>query len=152
MGRTEAVCGLFSFFSCRLDSEDLEPIKVQTFVASRSRTLKLISTPPLRLLVLVLMSVCCLNDASPPPAWFDLPFSPRLSSFCLSFPSSSVSPPVTLLPSLPQRNEGDLFHRLWHVMNEILDLRRQVLVGHLTHDRMRDVKQHITARLDWGNE
>ncbi|KAF3859551.1 hypothetical protein F7725_021950 [Dissostichus mawsoni] len=37
-------------------------------------------------------------------------------------------------------------------MNEILDLRRQVLVGSLTHDRMRDVKQHITARLDWGNE
>uniref|UniRef100_A0A3Q3DTZ1 Dedicator of cytokinesis 4b n=1 Tax=Hippocampus comes TaxID=109280 RepID=A0A3Q3DTZ1_HIPCM len=51
-----------------------------------------------------------------------------------------------------QKNEGDLFHRLWHVMNEILDLRRQVLVGHLTHDRMRDVKQHITARLDWGNQ
>uniref|UniRef100_A0A3B3DJP4 Dedicator of cytokinesis 4b n=1 Tax=Oryzias melastigma TaxID=30732 RepID=A0A3B3DJP4_ORYME len=50
------------------------------------------------------------------------------------------------------KNEGDLFHRLWHVMNKILDLRRQVLVGHLTHDRMRDVKQHITARLDWGNE
>uniref|UniRef100_A0A3P9JZL3 Dedicator of cytokinesis 4b n=1 Tax=Oryzias latipes TaxID=8090 RepID=A0A3P9JZL3_ORYLA len=50
------------------------------------------------------------------------------------------------------KNEGDLFHRLWHVMNEILDLRRQVLVGHLTHDRMRDVKQHITARLDWGNQ
>lgn len=55
-------------------------------------------------------------------------------------------------PPPPQKNEGDLFHRLWHVMNEILDLRRQVLVGHLTHDRMRDVKQHITARLDWGNE
>lgn len=51
-----------------------------------------------------------------------------------------------------QRNEGDLFHRLWHIMNEILDLRRQVLVGHLTHDRMKDVKRHITARLDWGNE
>ncbi|CAG5927670.1 unnamed protein product [Menidia menidia] len=50
------------------------------------------------------------------------------------------------------KHEGDLFHRLWHVMNEILDLRRQVLVGHLTHDRMKDVKQHITARLDWGNE
>lgn len=53
---------------------------------------------------------------------------------------------------ISQRNEGDLFHRLWHIMNEILDLRRQVLVGHLTHDRMRDVKRHITARLDWGNE
>ncbi|XP_070611617.1 dedicator of cytokinesis protein 4 [Erythrolamprus reginae] len=51
-----------------------------------------------------------------------------------------------------KRNEDDLFHRLWHVMNEILDLRRQVLVGHLTHDRMKDVKRHITARLDWGNE
>lgn len=37
-------------------------------------------------------------------------------------------------------------------MNEILDLRRQVLVGHLTQDRMKDVKRHITARLDWGNE
>ncbi|XP_035257255.1 dedicator of cytokinesis protein 4-like isoform X1 [Anguilla anguilla] len=50
------------------------------------------------------------------------------------------------------RSEGDLFHRLWHVMNEVLDLRRQVLVGHLTNDRMKEVKQHITARLDWGNE
>uniref|UniRef100_A0A8C2KJC0 Dedicator of cytokinesis 4 n=1 Tax=Cyprinus carpio TaxID=7962 RepID=A0A8C2KJC0_CYPCA len=46
----------------------------------------------------------------------------------------------------------DLFHRLWHVMNEILELRQQVLVGHLTHDRLSDIKQHITARLDWGNE
>lgn len=54
--------------------------------------------------------------------------------------------------SLSQRNEGDLFHRLWHVMNEILELRQQVLVGHLTHDRLSDIKQHITARLDWGNE
>ncbi|XP_064175400.1 dedicator of cytokinesis protein 4-like isoform X3 [Anguilla rostrata] len=50
------------------------------------------------------------------------------------------------------KSEGDLFHRLWHVMNEVLDLRRQVLVGHLTNDRMKEVKQHITARLDWGNE
>ncbi|KAJ8411271.1 hypothetical protein AAFF_G00172770 [Aldrovandia affinis] len=68
------------------------------------------------------------------------------------------SPPVwtteyTPTCILPQwKSQGDLFHRLWHVMNEILDLRRQVLVGHLTHDRMKDVKQHITARLDWGNE
>ncbi|XP_048841108.1 dedicator of cytokinesis protein 4-like isoform X1 [Brienomyrus brachyistius] len=58
----------------------------------------------------------------------------------------------TMWKQLYVRNEGDLFHRLWHVMNEVLDLRRQVLVGHLTQDRMRDVKQHITARLDWGNE
>ncbi|XP_030621101.1 dedicator of cytokinesis protein 4 [Chanos chanos] len=50
------------------------------------------------------------------------------------------------------KRNGELFHRLWHVMNEILDLRQQVLVGHLTTDRLNDVKQHITARLDWGNE
>uniref|UniRef100_A0A670ZDG9 Dedicator of cytokinesis protein 4 n=1 Tax=Pseudonaja textilis TaxID=8673 RepID=A0A670ZDG9_PSETE len=58
----------------------------------------------------------------------------------------------TMWKQLYVRNEGDLFHRLWHIMNEILDLRRQVLVGHLTLDRMKDVKRHITARLDWGNE
>uniref|UniRef100_A0A8D0GQ39 Dedicator of cytokinesis protein 4 n=1 Tax=Sphenodon punctatus TaxID=8508 RepID=A0A8D0GQ39_SPHPU len=58
----------------------------------------------------------------------------------------------TMWKQLYVRNEGDLFHRLWHIMNEILDLRRQVLVGHLNHDRMKDVKRHITARLDWGNE
>ncbi|XP_073508062.1 dedicator of cytokinesis protein 4 isoform X5 [Phyllobates terribilis] len=58
----------------------------------------------------------------------------------------------TMWKQLYVKNEGDLFHRLGHIMNEILDLRRQVLVGHLTHDRMKDVKRHITARLDWGNE
>ncbi|XP_056595767.1 dedicator of cytokinesis protein 4 isoform X1 [Triplophysa dalaica] len=58
----------------------------------------------------------------------------------------------TMWKQLYMKNEGDLFHRLWHVMNEILELRQQVLVGHLTHDRMSDIKQHITARLDWGNE
>uniref|UniRef100_A0A8C3H1Y9 Dedicator of cytokinesis 4 n=1 Tax=Corvus moneduloides TaxID=1196302 RepID=A0A8C3H1Y9_CORMO len=51
----------------------------------------------------------------------------------------------TMWKQLYVRNEGDLFHRLWHIMNEILDLRRQVLVGHLTHDRMKDVKRHITC-------
>ncbi|KAJ8245663.1 hypothetical protein GJAV_G00273130 [Gymnothorax javanicus] len=58
----------------------------------------------------------------------------------------------TMWKQLYVKSAGDLFHRLWHVMNEVLDLRRQVLVGHLTQDRMKDVKQHITARLDWGNE
>ncbi|XP_028813743.1 dedicator of cytokinesis protein 4 isoform X2 [Denticeps clupeoides] len=58
----------------------------------------------------------------------------------------------TMWKQLFVRNEGDLFHRLWHVMNEILDLRQQVLVGHLTNDCMNNIKQHITARLDWGNE
>lgn len=102
-------------------------------------------------------------------SYLHLPFHPS-SPFCRSPPVNFHFQPSPLSVSLncffslfffffhlhcfplPQKNEGDLFHRLWHVMNEILDLRRQVLVGHLTHDRMRDVKQHITARLDWGNE
>ncbi|KAB0390354.1 hypothetical protein E2I00_010268, partial [Balaenoptera physalus] len=41
---------------------------------------------------------------------------------------------------------------LRHVMNELIDLRRQLLSGHLTQDQVREVKRHITVRLDWGNE
>ncbi|XP_063105007.1 dedicator of cytokinesis protein 3 isoform X12 [Cavia porcellus] len=37
-------------------------------------------------------------------------------------------------------------------MNELIDLRRQLLSGHLTQDQVREVKRHITVRLDWGNE
>ncbi|XP_035990632.1 dedicator of cytokinesis protein 3-like [Fundulus heteroclitus] len=37
-------------------------------------------------------------------------------------------------------------------MMELIDLRRQLLSGHLTQDQSRDVKRHITVRLDWGNE
>ncbi|KAJ8400882.1 hypothetical protein AAFF_G00392360 [Aldrovandia affinis] len=45
-----------------------------------------------------------------------------------------------------------LFYKLRHVMSELIDLRRQMLSGHLTQDQIRDVKRHITVRLDWGNE
>ncbi|XP_026880343.2 dedicator of cytokinesis protein 4 isoform X2 [Electrophorus electricus] len=58
----------------------------------------------------------------------------------------------TMWKQLYVKNDGELFHRLWHVMTEILELRQQVLLGHLTHDRMTDIKQHVIARLDWGNE
>ncbi|KAJ6667734.1 hypothetical protein lerEdw1_016055 [Lerista edwardsae] len=37
-------------------------------------------------------------------------------------------------------------------MNELIDLRRQLLSGHLTQDQVREVKRHLTVRLDWGNE
>uniref|UniRef100_A0A8C3EWG0 Dedicator of cytokinesis 3 n=1 Tax=Corvus moneduloides TaxID=1196302 RepID=A0A8C3EWG0_CORMO len=46
----------------------------------------------------------------------------------------------------------DLFYKLRHVMNELIDLRRQLLSGHLTQDQVREVKRHLTVRLDWGNE
>uniref|UniRef100_A0A6Q2X0G6 Dedicator of cytokinesis 3 n=1 Tax=Esox lucius TaxID=8010 RepID=A0A6Q2X0G6_ESOLU len=50
------------------------------------------------------------------------------------------------------KHKVDLFYKLRHVMNELLDLRRQMLSGHLTQDQIKDVKRHITVRLDWGNE
>lgn len=51
------------------------------------------------------MSVCGFNDDSSPPAWFDLPASPPLSSFCLSVPSSSISPGDSLPLPLPSAEE-----------------------------------------------
>ncbi|KAJ7999325.1 hypothetical protein DPEC_G00193210 [Dallia pectoralis] len=50
------------------------------------------------------------------------------------------------------KHKVDLFYKLRHVMNELFDLRRQMLSGHLTQDQIKDVKRHITVRLDWGNE
>lgn len=64
--------------------------------------------------------------------------------------------PLTLLKffflSLHQKHKVDLFYKVRHVMMELIDLRRQLLSGHLTQDQSRDVKRHITVRLDWGNE
>ncbi|KAK3536474.1 hypothetical protein QTP86_013795, partial [Hemibagrus guttatus] len=51
-----------------------------------------------------------------------------------------------------KRHKVDLFYKLRHVMNELIDLRRQILSGHLTQDQVREVKRHVTIRLDWGNE
>ncbi|XP_071611709.1 dedicator of cytokinesis protein 3 isoform X5 [Heliangelus exortis] len=50
------------------------------------------------------------------------------------------------------KHKVDLFYKLRHVMNELIDLRRQLLSGHLTQDQVREVKRHLTVRLDWGNE
>ncbi|XP_078065472.1 dedicator of cytokinesis protein 3 isoform X3 [Mustelus asterias] len=59
---------------------------------------------------------------------------------------------IMLWKQLYVKHKVDLFYKLRHVMNELIDLRRQLLSGHLTQDQIRDVKRHITVRLDWGNE
>uniref|UniRef100_A0A8C9RII5 Dedicator of cytokinesis 3 n=1 Tax=Scleropages formosus TaxID=113540 RepID=A0A8C9RII5_SCLFO len=59
---------------------------------------------------------------------------------------------AVLWKQLYVKHKVDLFYKLRHVMNELIDLRRQMLSGHLTQDQIRDVKRHITVRLDWGNE
>lgn len=57
-----------------------------------------------------------------------------------------------MLLFLHQKHKVDLFYKVRHVMLELMDLRRQLLSGHLTQDQSRDVKRHATVRLDWGNE
>ncbi|KAL6456503.1 hypothetical protein MHYP_G00350470 [Metynnis hypsauchen] len=50
------------------------------------------------------------------------------------------------------KHRVELFQKLCHVMNELMDLRRQLISGHMTQEQSREVKRHITLRLDWGNE
>uniref|UniRef100_A0A8C9TCB0 Dedicator of cytokinesis 3 n=1 Tax=Scleropages formosus TaxID=113540 RepID=A0A8C9TCB0_SCLFO len=59
---------------------------------------------------------------------------------------------AVLWKQLYVKHKTDLFFKLRHVMNELIDLRRQLLSGHLTQDQVREVKRHTTIRLDWGNE
>ncbi|XP_030639791.1 dedicator of cytokinesis protein 3-like [Chanos chanos] len=50
------------------------------------------------------------------------------------------------------KHRVELFQKLRHVMMELMDLRRQLISGHLTQEQSREIKRHITLRLDWGNE
>uniref|UniRef100_A0A8B9L4G3 Dedicator of cytokinesis 3 n=1 Tax=Astyanax mexicanus TaxID=7994 RepID=A0A8B9L4G3_ASTMX len=50
------------------------------------------------------------------------------------------------------KHRVELFQKLRHVMSELMDLRRQLISGHMTQEQSREVKRHITLRLDWGNE
>ncbi|KAK5934693.1 hypothetical protein CgunFtcFv8_015065 [Champsocephalus gunnari] len=59
-------------------------------------------------------------------------------------PSFSPSLPSFSPVCLHQKHKVDLFYKVRHVMLELLDLRRQMLSGHLTQEQSRDVKRHIT--------
>ncbi|XP_047666216.1 dedicator of cytokinesis protein 3 isoform X1 [Tachysurus fulvidraco] len=66
--------------------------------------------------------------------------------------TSTLQEWAVLWKQLYVKHKVDLFYKLRHVMNELIDLRRQILSGHLTQDQVREVKRHVTIRLDWGNE
>ncbi|XP_054640181.1 dedicator of cytokinesis protein 3-like isoform X2 [Dunckerocampus dactyliophorus] len=66
--------------------------------------------------------------------------------------TSTLQEWACLWKQLYVRHKVELFFKLGHVMSELIDLRRQLLSGQLTHDQNRDIKRHVTARLDWGNE
>lgn len=51
-----------------------------------------------------------------------------------------------------QKHRVELFQKLRQVMTELIDLRRQLISGHMTQEQTREIKRHITLRLDWGNE
>ncbi|XP_075430307.1 dedicator of cytokinesis protein 3 isoform X1 [Ascaphus truei] len=66
--------------------------------------------------------------------------------------TSTLQEWASLWKQLYVTHKVDLFYKLRHVMNEVIDLRRQLLSGHLTQDQGQEVKRHLTVRLDWGNE
>ncbi|XP_057701081.1 dedicator of cytokinesis protein 3-like isoform X2 [Corythoichthys intestinalis] len=58
----------------------------------------------------------------------------------------------SLWKQLYVKDKVDLFLKVAHVMSELMELRRQLTVSQLTPEQKGDVKRHVTARLDWGNE
>ncbi|XP_061689804.1 dedicator of cytokinesis protein 3 isoform X3 [Syngnathoides biaculeatus] len=60
---------------------------------------------------------------------------------------------ASLWKQLYVRHKVDLFFKVAHVMSELMELRRQLTeASQLTQQQKRDLKRHVTARLDWGNE
>uniref|UniRef100_A0A8B9KQM0 Dedicator of cytokinesis 3 n=1 Tax=Astyanax mexicanus TaxID=7994 RepID=A0A8B9KQM0_ASTMX len=58
--------------------------------------------------------------------------------------TSTLQEWAVLWKQLYVKHKVDLFYKLRHVMNELIDLRRQMLSGHLTQDQIREVKRHVT--------
>ncbi|XP_028302238.1 dedicator of cytokinesis protein 3-like isoform X4 [Gouania willdenowi] len=59
---------------------------------------------------------------------------------------------LLLWKQLYVKHRVELFYKLRHVMMELIDLRRKLVSGHMTSEQSRDVRKHVTVRLDWGNE
>ncbi|XP_028841844.1 dedicator of cytokinesis protein 3-like [Denticeps clupeoides] len=66
--------------------------------------------------------------------------------------TSTLQEWAVLWKQLYVKHRVELFQKLRHVMTELIDLRRQLISGHMTQDQTREIKRHITLRLDWGNE
>ncbi|KAJ8264807.1 hypothetical protein COCON_G00139060 [Conger conger] len=66
--------------------------------------------------------------------------------------TSTLQEWAVLWKQLYVKHKVDLFYKLRHVMTELIDLRRQMLSAQLMQEQLREVKRHITVRLDWGNE
>ena len=50
-----------------------------------------------------------------------------------------------------QQRENYKFETVGKVMRDLLEWRRQLVSGTLTHDQTRELKLKIIAKIDWGN-
>lgn len=50
-----------------------------------------------------------------------------------------------------QQRENYKFETVGKVMRDLLEWRRQLVSGTLTHDQTRELKVKIIAKIDWGN-
>lgn len=50
-----------------------------------------------------------------------------------------------------QLRETYKFETVGKVMRDLLEWRRQLVSGTLTHDQTRELKLKIIAKIDWGN-
>ncbi|KAG5279466.1 hypothetical protein AALO_G00078090 [Alosa alosa] len=66
--------------------------------------------------------------------------------------TSTLQEWAVLWKQLYVKHRVELFQKLRQVMTELIDLRRQLISGHMTQEQTREIKRHITLRLDWGNE
>ncbi|XP_014256869.1 dedicator of cytokinesis protein 3 isoform X2 [Cimex lectularius] len=57
----------------------------------------------------------------------------------------------TIWKNLFVARENYKFTTLRKVMRELVDWRRELLTGTLTHDQMREMRLNVTSKIDWGN-
>lgn len=57
----------------------------------------------------------------------------------------------TIWKKLFIKHQIQLFQRLQKVMRDLIEMRRQLIIGTLTQDQMNERKARITAKIDWGN-
>lgn len=57
----------------------------------------------------------------------------------------------TILLKLYEERKERRFNRIKDVILELITHRRQILSGTLPHDKLKDLKSRVTAKIDWGN-
>ncbi|XP_014675599.1 PREDICTED: dedicator of cytokinesis protein 3-like, partial [Priapulus caudatus] len=59
---------------------------------------------------------------------------------------------IVIWKQLFVKRKTELFRIIRQQMLELVDWRRELIGGALTQDQVRDLKQRITVKIDWGNK